>query len=65
MRLSSAVLLFYHLLSNNNINWTLDNKMLLVRLKKKKRNFMQLLFISLSQMCYMGHMDHMGHMSHT
>ena len=27
---------FYHLLSNNNINWTLDNKMLLVRLKKKK-----------------------------
>ncbi|MCC2648688.1 MAG: hypothetical protein K0S67_1288 [Nitrososphaeraceae archaeon] len=35
--------------------------MLLVILKKKKRNFMGLLFNSLSQMCYMDHMDHMSH----
>jgi hypothetical protein len=37
--------------------------MLPVILKKKKRNFMGLPFIS--QMCYMGHMSHMSHTSHT
>jgi hypothetical protein len=35
--------------------------MLLVILKKKKRNFMGLLFISLRQMCYMDRIDHMSH----